>query len=732
VTLSQHLIKVHNSKYSIQQDIEMGREFAKEFRQQNPMLKDAELEAHVNNIGKRLVDALPRVIPEEFMHPEFEYSFDIVDKDDIQAYALPGGSMFLHRGMLDEAPTEGGIAGIMAHEISHVALRHGTAGATRGEKFQWGALAGAVVGAIIGGSAGDAVADLSRFGLGLFLLKYSRDYEKDADLLGSQIMFEAGYDPRDLATMFTLMDGQGSIGWLSSHPNPGNRAEYIRAEAGLLEERRLASTEEALQPPVETESLDATAPPERKSPEAEEEAVILDPDLSRSLPFRKVNITDLQLRAKEGHAEAQFQLGDRHENGLGVLQDYQSALSWYTRAAEQRYPAAQARLAQWYLNGDRVRMDTTLCHMWANLAAVGAEGELLKTTLSFRNSCEANMTLEEIEHAQGLAREWLEAHPAPVKPTQSEPSAGVIEETSYAQSRASETLSNTGEVMPEEPERAVTFRVVTAPRRGSEALDQTVILDTSRSDTDGPASEKAVRRVSLPPSPVGSEIDNPYARGISRNPYIFFERRVPEWDGEAVEVSSRRKEFEVAFQLGSDALSAGNYRQAVDQFQFTIDILRLCYQCYQNLGSAHLELEADDEAEAAFKQVIAIRPDYVNAYINLSTIYNRQRRFAEAAEAGAEALRLSSGNAGAQTDPIAVYNQGIVYMNSDRVLEAKLLFEQAISIDPTHADAHFWLGMTHLNVGDENETLLTLERYLELVPNGQHAEQAREIISELR
>ena len=107
VTLSQHLIKVHNSKYSIQQDIEMGREFAKEFRQQNPMLKDAELEAHVNNIGKRLVDALPRVIPEEFMHPEFEYSFEIIDKDDIQAYALPGGSMFLYRGMFDEAPTEG-------------------------------------------------------------------------------------------------------------------------------------------------------------------------------------------------------------------------------------------------------------------------------------------------------------------------------------------------------------------------------------------------------------------------------------------------------------------------------------------------------------------------------------------------------------------------------------------------------------------------------------------------
>ncbi len=413
VALSQHLIKVHNSKYSIQQDIEMGREVAKEFREQNPMLEDVELEAHVNSIGKRLVDALPRVIPEEFMHPEFEYSFDIVDKDDIQAYALPGGSMFLHVGMLDEAPTEGGIAGIMAHEISHVALRHGTAGATRGEKFELGALAGAVVGAIIGGSAGNAVADLSRFGLGLFLLKYSRDYEKDADLLGSQIMFEAGYDPRDLATMFTLMDGQRAIDWMSSHPNPGNRAEYIRAEAEMLKERRRASGKEESQPPLETGSLEDTVPHDLQPPDAKEKEVVLDPDLSSSSVSGKVSTAELQLRGEEGHAEAQFQLGDRHENGLGVLQDYQSALSWYTRAADQRYPAAQARLAQWYLNGDRVRMDTTLCHMWANLAAVGAEGELLKATLSYRNSCEADMTLEEIEHAQGLAREWLEAHPLP-------------------------------------------------------------------------------------------------------------------------------------------------------------------------------------------------------------------------------------------------------------------------------------------------------------------------------
>jgi hypothetical protein len=145
--------------------------------------------------------------------------------------------MFVNRGMIEAATTEGEVAGVMAHELSHVVLRHGTAQATKAQNFQIGALAGAILGAVIGGDAGRVVAQGSQFGLGAYFLKYSREYERQADLLGAQIMARAGYDPRDLARMFETIAKQGGSGgpeWLSSHPNPGNRTEYILTEAEAL------------------------------------------------------------------------------------------------------------------------------------------------------------------------------------------------------------------------------------------------------------------------------------------------------------------------------------------------------------------------------------------------------------------------------------------------------------------------------------------------------------------
>ena len=230
---SQTVIEVSNNKYSDEDDVEIGLDAAAQVRQQMPALENDAVEYYIARLGGRLVEQ----IPEAFVHPVFEYTFEVVDADGINAFALPGGPMFLHRGMLEAALAEGGIAGVMAHEISHVALRHGTAQATRGEKFQWGALAGTIAGAILGGAAGRAVAQGTQFGLGAFFLKYSREFEREADLLGTQIMARAGYDPRELGTMFELIEqqaGGGAPQWLSSHPNPGNRSEYIAAEADLL------------------------------------------------------------------------------------------------------------------------------------------------------------------------------------------------------------------------------------------------------------------------------------------------------------------------------------------------------------------------------------------------------------------------------------------------------------------------------------------------------------------
>src|SRR4029453_14339264 len=130
-----------------------------------------------------------------------------------------------------------GIAGVMAHEISHVVLRHGTAQASKATKYEVGSVLGQIAGAIIGGGWGQVVSGASQFGFGAAFLRFSREYEKQADIEGSQIMAAAGYDPRDMANVFRTIEEQGGSGgpqWLSDHPNPGNRVEYITQEAQML------------------------------------------------------------------------------------------------------------------------------------------------------------------------------------------------------------------------------------------------------------------------------------------------------------------------------------------------------------------------------------------------------------------------------------------------------------------------------------------------------------------
>ena len=191
------------------------------------------MQSYVERLGDQLVDN----IPQELRHPEFHYTFEVVNLKEINAFALPGGPMFLNRGMLDAARTDGEVVGVMAHELSHVVLRHGTAQATKGQKLQIGSIAGQVLGAVVGGRTGSIIAQGSQFGFGAYFLKFSREYERDADLMGAQLMAGAGYDPRQMANMFQTIEKQGgSQGpeWLSDHPNPGNRYEAINREAEAL------------------------------------------------------------------------------------------------------------------------------------------------------------------------------------------------------------------------------------------------------------------------------------------------------------------------------------------------------------------------------------------------------------------------------------------------------------------------------------------------------------------
>src|SRR5260370_42326382 len=191
---AQTKISYHSNKFSPQDDVKVGRQAAQEAEQQLPLLRDEEVRSYVERVGQRLVAS----IPPEFQHPEFRYYFKVVNARDINAFALPGGPMYVNRGMIQAARNEGELAGVMAHDLSHEAPRHGTAQATKAQ--QYGILAGilGVGGAILGGRAGSVLGQGGQLAVGAYFLRFSREYETEAYLLRARIMSNARYDPRDM------------------------------------------------------------------------------------------------------------------------------------------------------------------------------------------------------------------------------------------------------------------------------------------------------------------------------------------------------------------------------------------------------------------------------------------------------------------------------------------------------------------------------------------------------
>ena len=226
---AQTKIVYHSNKFKLEDDVKLGRQAAAEAEQQFPLLRDSEVTAYVGKVGQRLVAA----IPAEFQHSEFRYYFKVINASDINAFALPGGPMYVNRGMIEAARNEGEVAGVMAHELSHVALRHGTAQATKAQKYAVGAGIAGILGTIL---AGPAVGQLAQLPIGAYFLRYSREYETEADILGARIMAKAGYDPRDLANMFRTIEAQGGGGggFLSDHPSSKDRYARINQEAQFL------------------------------------------------------------------------------------------------------------------------------------------------------------------------------------------------------------------------------------------------------------------------------------------------------------------------------------------------------------------------------------------------------------------------------------------------------------------------------------------------------------------
>jgi hypothetical protein len=210
--------------YSPEADVQLGREAAAQVVRQVQVVRDPELQQYVDTIGRRLAST-----PEA---GKFPYEFTLINDPSINAFALPGGPIFINTGLIRAADNEAQLAGVMAHEIAHVALRHATSQASKANILQ---LPAAIAGAVIGqGSMG---AQLGQLGLGLGLnalvMRYSRSAENEADALGARMMARAGYNPLEMARFFEKLEAEGGSRapeFLSSHPNPGNRVKNVQAE----------------------------------------------------------------------------------------------------------------------------------------------------------------------------------------------------------------------------------------------------------------------------------------------------------------------------------------------------------------------------------------------------------------------------------------------------------------------------------------------------------------------
>jgi len=227
---AQTKIKPGFNLFSAQQDVEIGTASAAEVERQLPLVSDREVQAYVNEIGQRL--------EAQAGGPQFSYQFRVVNASDINAFALPGGFVYINRGILEAARNEGEVAGVVAHEIAHVALRHGTHQATKAYGAQAGlSILGGLLGKQVGKSTADIVNAVGGFGMNALFLKFSRELETQADVRGAQILAMSGYTPADMVSFFHTLekvDKSLKTTWLSNHPATPDRIARIEREAQLL------------------------------------------------------------------------------------------------------------------------------------------------------------------------------------------------------------------------------------------------------------------------------------------------------------------------------------------------------------------------------------------------------------------------------------------------------------------------------------------------------------------
>ena len=228
VTQGPHLPDPGNVGVSKQEQIQLGQKAMGEVYQQMPVLPDSSpVSQYVQQLGKRL----ERVIPQQYSWP---YQFHVVQQKEINAFAIPGGPIFINVGTITAADNEAELAGVMAHEMSHVYMQHSIkAMQKQGMTQGLAGLIGGILGSVLGGTAG-ALANMGfQYAGGILSLKYSRADEAQADSVGAIIMYLASYNPKAMAEFFQKLEKQGGGGgpqFLSDHPNPGNRVAAVEKE----------------------------------------------------------------------------------------------------------------------------------------------------------------------------------------------------------------------------------------------------------------------------------------------------------------------------------------------------------------------------------------------------------------------------------------------------------------------------------------------------------------------
>ena len=214
--------------FSPQQEIQAGQQASADVRRKMRVLPDSDpISRYVQRLGGELASHAPG--------ERWPYNFHVVNDKAINAFALPGGPIYINMGAITAADNEAQLAGVMAHEISHVVQRHATRAASKQVMAQAPL---SIVGGMLGGSAGAQLARLGiSFGVGSYFLRNSRKAESEADLIGTDIMYDSGYEPRQMAVFFEKLQAQGggrAPQFLSDHPNPGNRASAVMDEVSTL------------------------------------------------------------------------------------------------------------------------------------------------------------------------------------------------------------------------------------------------------------------------------------------------------------------------------------------------------------------------------------------------------------------------------------------------------------------------------------------------------------------